>query len=135
MPSFFTHKVQKLLFFKKPHWEKSIGSYLLLVIDLLILSTVLEVKIPWKSITYTLVMNLLSFSTVIIRDSIFVLTLCGIVNIPQSILQLSKTRKIIEASLLQLLSALLSASKMLMRVLCLPLELMGLVSDLYITSV
>ena len=64
-------------------------------------------------------MNLLSFSTVIIRDSIFVLTLCGIVYIPQSLLQLSKSRKTIEASLLQLLSALLSASKILIRVICL----------------
>ena len=64
-------------------------------------------------------MNLLSFSTVIIRDSIYVLTLCGIVYIPQSLLQVSKSRTTIEASLLQLLNTLLSASKILTRAICL----------------
>ena len=62
-------------------------------------------------------MNLLSFSTLILRDSNSVLTLCGIVYIPQFLLQLSNSRITIEANLLQLWNALLSASKMLMRVL------------------
>ena len=60
-------------------------------------------------------MNLLSLSTVIIRDSTYVLTLCGIVYFPQSLLQLSNSRTTIETSLLQLLSALLSGSKMHVR--------------------
>ena len=57
-------------------------------------------------------MILLSFSTLILRDSNYVLILCGIAYIPQSLLQLSNSRITIEISLLQLLSALLSGSKM-----------------------
>ena len=75
-------------------------------------------------------MNILSFSTLILSDSNSVLTLCGIVHIPQSLLQLSNSRITIETSLLQLMSALLGASKMLIRLLCLSLELMGLVMNL-----
>ena len=61
-------------------------------------------------------MNLLSFSTLITRDSNSVLTLCEIVYIPQPLLQLSNSRTMIETSLLQLLSASLSASKIFVRV-------------------
>ena len=62
-------------------------------------------------------MTLLTFSTLILRDSNSVLTLCGIVYIPQSLLQLSNSRITIETSLLQPLSALLSSSKIFVRVL------------------
>ena len=62
-------------------------------------------------------MNLLSFSTLISRVSNSVLTLCGTVYIPQSLLELSNSRTTIETSLLQPLSSLLSSSKIFVRVL------------------
>ena len=62
-------------------------------------------------------MNLLSFSTLISRVSNSVLTLCGTVYISQSLLELSNSRTTIETSLLQPLSALLSSSKIFVRVL------------------
>ena len=57
------------------HWGKYFGRYLLLVLNLLSFSTVLGEKRDQNFFTDTLVINLLLCSTLLGKDSKFILTL------------------------------------------------------------